>query len=81
MKIIECNVWCSESDKNRELGLPDGDCWMPIAIDFDVVATIKEAGPNDFLGHGKATVYVNGSHFIIDIEYQEAVKIWKRTIL
>lgn len=75
--IFECNVWCSESDKNRDLGLPDGDCWMPIAIKYEAVLAVKEAGENDFLGKGKATIYLNNEHFIIDIPYQDFKKIWQ----
>lgn len=75
--ILECNVWCSESDENRELGLPDGDCWMPIAIKLSEIVAIKLAGPNDFIGDGKATINFHGSSFIIDVTYNEAVKIWR----
>lgn len=75
--ILSCNVWCSESDKNRELGLPDGDCWMPISINLKSVVAIKEAGPNDFIGDGKATIYLPQEHFIIEITYQEAIRFWE----
>lgn len=76
-RIVECNVWCSASDQNRNLGLPDGDCWMPISIDFGSVLTIKEAGENEFIGKGKATIYIPGQHFIVDIDYKDAVIIWR----
>ena len=71
MRIVECNVWCSESDENAKMGLPDGDVWMPIAIDFDKVISIKLAGPNDFIGDDRATIYLHGGsvNFIIDITY------------
>jgi len=74
--ILSCNVWCSESDENRNLGLPDGDCWMPISINLKSVVTVKEAGGNDFIGKGKATLFINGEHFIIDQTYNEVVKWW-----
>lgn len=75
--IVQCNVWCSESDLNRNLGLPDGDIWMPIAINFKAIQTIKEAGGNEFTGPGKAAIYISSDHFIVDIDYKEAVMMWK----
>jgi len=76
--ILECNVWCSENDQNRDLGLPDGDCWMPIAIDLIEVKTIKEAGRDDFIGDCRATLYLSGEHFIIDLSYTDAVTLWRK---
>lgn len=76
--ILETEVWCSADDKARDMGLPDGDIWMPIAIDFDKIDTIKEAGSNDFIGEGKATIYVGGVHFIIKMDYKSAVEKWKQ---
>lgn len=76
--ILNCNVWCSDNDKARDLGLPDGDCWMPIAIDFTKVSAIKLAGPNDFIGDDKATIYLPYGTVIIDITYNEAVEIWRK---
>lgn len=55
--ILECNVWCSASDELAKLGMEDGDCWMSIAILLESVLAVKEAGANDFLGEGKATIY------------------------
>jgi hypothetical protein len=75
--ILECNVWCSENDQAKDLGLPDGDCWLPISINVRDIMTIKLAGANDFLGEDKATIYIPGATFIVDITYKDAVKIWK----
>jgi hypothetical protein len=80
-KIIECNVWCSESDEEARMGLPDGDCWMPISIDFDHVSAIKLAGPNDFIGDDKATIYLPTANVIVDLTYAEAIAIWKTNML
>lgn len=41
--IFECNVWC-EDDEKENLGLPDGDCWMPIAFKLSEIESIKLAG-------------------------------------
>jgi hypothetical protein len=77
--ILECNVWCSEDDKSRELGLPDGDVWMPISIRVEAIITVKLAGPNDFIGENKATIYISGhQYFIVDKTYDEVIKIWKQ---
>jgi hypothetical protein len=78
--VIECNVWCSESDANADLGLPTGDCWMPYAIDLRCVSAIKLCGPNEFLGDDKATLYFHGIHVTIDIAFVDAVKIWKEIL-
>lgn len=81
MRVLQCNVWCSENDKAKDLGLPDGDCWMPIAIDLMKVEAIKLAGPNEFIGDDKATIHLqSGAHFIIDVIYQEAVNKWEARI-
>lgn len=77
--IFSCNVWCSASDENRNLGLPDGDCWMPITIDFSRILAVKEAGANEFLGEGRATIYLPNEHFIIDTMYANAVELWKES--
>lgn len=74
-------MWCSENDKNRDLGLPDGDCWMPISIDLLKVEAIKLAGSNDFIGDDKATIHLqSGAHFIIDMKYEQAVKVWETRV-
>jgi hypothetical protein len=78
--ILETEVWCSESDKNRDLGLPDGDCWMPISILFSSICAIKEAGSNDFIGDNMATIYLKNEHFIINLKYTEAVKLWAKNV-
>lgn len=75
--ILETKVWCSEDDEAKKMGLPDGDAWMPISFDLDKVDTIREAGYNDFVGEGKATIYIGGVHFTINMEYRSVVKIWK----
>ncbi len=70
MNTLVCNVWCSEHDQMRDLGLPDGDCWMPIAVDLSKVVTIKLAGPNAFIGNDKATLYlISGSIVIVDVPF------------
>jgi len=78
MKIVECNVWCTAVDKQLiELGVAEGDSWMPIAVDFTRVVAIKLSGENDFLGDDKATLYFDGRELIVDISYTEAIKLWK----
>jgi hypothetical protein len=77
--IVECNVWCVAAPKEQiEMGLPEGDQWLPIAIDFDRIDAIKLAGDNEFLGNDKALIYFNGNSLTIDISYIEAVRIWQR---
>lgn len=78
--ILHTEVWCSESDKNRDMGLPDGDCWMPISIRLDMVIAIKEAGVNDFIGEGKATIYLYNEHFIINLSQKEAIEKWQSAL-
>lgn len=78
--IILCNVWCNgNSNENISLGLPEGDSWMPFAVDFTKICSIKLAGENDFLGNDKATIYTNNQHFTIDITFFDALKLWKTT--
>lgn len=79
-KIIECNVWCVADDKAKDLGLPEGDEWMPIAIDFSRITMIKLCGENDFIGNDKPTIYIDGQHLTIDIPYNLAVSIWRRSL-
>ncbi len=76
--IIECNVWCTGRNKYEiDLGLPEGDSWLPFAIDFSSIVAIKECGENDFLGKGKATVYFASEVVTIDISFIDAIKKWK----
>lgn len=80
--VIECNVWCVGNDKNLvDMGLPEGDSWMPFAIDFTTIASIKLAGENEFLGNDKATIYFHGREVTIDIAYKDAIKLWKRFLI
>lgn len=76
--IVECNVWCVGNDpKLIDMGLPEGDSWMPIAIDFRRVIAIKLAGPHEFVGDDKATIHLeHGLCFTTDIPYRNAVTIW-----
>lgn len=77
--IVECNVWCIDNTPEQiEIGLPEGDRWMPFAIDFNVVEAIKLAGENDFIGNDKATLYYNGNHTTVDITFNEAIKLWRK---
>lgn len=78
--IIECNVWCVASDTAADLGLPEGDQWMPIAIDFRTISAIKLCGETEFLGTDKAVVYFNGRDVTIDIPYKDAVLFWKEAL-
>lgn len=77
--IVRCNVWCVRSSKQEiDLGLPEGDSWMPIAIDFSQIIAIKLAGENDFIGNDKPVIYLSGSeNFTIDIPFQKAVNMWR----
>lgn len=77
--IVECNVWCIDAPKELiEIGLPEGDRWMPIAIDFENIDAIKLAGENDFIGDDKSVVYFGDNQLTIDITFKEAVRIWQR---
>lgn len=69
--FIECNVWCVAADKNHiEMGLPEGDQWMPILINMDEVCTVKLAGENEFIGDDKSCItFKNGQQLTIDIPY------------
>lgn len=78
MSICETEVWCSEREVNENLGIDSGDCWMPIAFNWQDVLTIKEAGSNEFIGEKKATIYIGCSHFIIHMDYYEAVTEFKK---
>lgn len=76
MRIIECKVWCTANDaKLIDLGMDEGDQWMPIAIDLDRVCAVKLAGENEFLGNDKATLYFE--HVTTDIKFTDAIKLWK----
>ncbi len=77
--IVECNVWCiNNSPEHVAMGLPEGDAWMPIAIDFSSVVAIKLCGENEFLGNDKAVLYFDSNYVTVDFTYKEAVKIWRR---
>lgn len=77
--IVECNVWCIENDQSLiDMGLPEGDRWMPAAVDFSMIRAIKLAGASDFLGDDKSTVYFGNDSTTIDIPYSEAVAIWRK---
>lgn len=76
--IVECNVWCVGNTKEQiELGLPEGDSWMPIAIDFSIVVAIKLSGENDFIGDDKATIYFQNNYLTVDISYKNALILWR----
>lgn len=80
--IIECNVWCvDEIKQNIDLGLPEGDRWMPIAIDFSKIVAIKLCGENEFIGDDKPVVYVGcDQNFTLDIPYSKALELWLNAI-
>lgn len=75
--ILSANVWCAQDDKAERMGIESGDIWMPITIRWDEVITIKEAGDNEFIGKGRATIYVRDTHFVIDKDYYDALKEWE----
>jgi len=76
-KIVSCNVWCVDNERSLiEMGMPEGDRWMPIVIDFSIVEAIKLAGESEFIGDDKATVYFNNNYLTLDLTYKEAVQIW-----
>lgn len=83
--VIECNVWCSDSDEDDQLsklGIDSSDdCWMPVAIDFSKIEHIKLAGKNDFIGDNKACIGMKSGIMIIDIPYEKAVRIWKECLM
>ena len=79
--IVECNVWCvGNSTTNIDLGLPEGDRWMPFVIDISKVDAIKLAGENDFIGPDKACVYLRGDNFTLDIRFADAIELWKEAL-
>jgi len=84
--IIETQVWCygktqEELDREKDLGLSLGedDIWIPMAIDFSKIIAIKEALETEFLGHGKATIYFFDERVTINMKFEEAVEIWKKS--
>jgi len=85
--IIETQVWCygksqEEVDREQTLGItidaPD-DVWLPFAVDFDKVIAIKQAAETEFLGPNRATVYINEERLTINLSFEEAVEIWKKS--
>jgi len=82
-RIILTEVWCvANSQDHVNLGLPEGDSWMPMAIDLKSIVAIKLSGETEFLGNDKATVYFSyGSSLTINIAYEKAIKLWKEAIL
>ena len=77
--IIKCHVWCTgRSRREIDLGLPEGDSWLPFAVDFSIVNAIKLAGENDFLGNDKASIYFQGEVFTIDITFEKAIELWEK---
>jgi hypothetical protein len=79
--IVECNVWCVGIPQEQiDLGLPEGDSWMPIAVDFSTISHIKLAGENEFLGPDKACVYIHGLSFTLDIRFADAIELWKEAL-
>lgn len=81
-RIVECNVWCVANTEDAiNLGLPEGDSWMPFAVDFSCISAIKLSGESEFLGNDKATINFNGRDLTIDIPYKQAVAMWKKVLL
>lgn len=79
--VVECNVWCVGDEKAASMGLPEGDSWMPFAVDFCTISSIKLAGETDFIGNDKATIYFHGREVTIDIPYRQAVKLWREFLI
>lgn len=78
--IIETEVWCiGESPENVELGLPEGDQWMPFIFDIRNVSAIKLAGPTEFLGDDKATIHIFDKSFTINKTYFDMADLFKQS--
>lgn len=73
--LVDCEVWCVEREA-MDLGLKsEGDCWLPILIDFSSLVAVKCTGEteNEFPGSNKAVLYfANGEHFIVNTDYEMA---------
>lgn len=78
--ILDCNVWCVADDRAKDLGLPEGDSWMPFAIDLTTISAIKLCGENEFLGSDKSTIHYPGGIVTLDVPYTELVKLWKEAM-
>ncbi len=82
-EFIECNVWCiAGNQKEIELGLPEGDQWMPIHINLLDISYFKLAGQNEFIGDDKVCVtFKNGNQVTLDITYNKFKdyfeKVWQ----
>ena len=68
------NIWCSADATKETLGIDSGDCWMPICFDWRDVLAVKECGENEFLGEGRATIYIMGDHLTIEMMFEEAAQ-------
>jgi hypothetical protein len=81
-RIVETEVWCvANSEDHIRLGLPEGDSWMQMSIDFKSIIAIKLSGETEFLGNDKATIYFGyGASLTINITYQEAINIWQKVL-
>lgn len=76
--ILETEVWCHADEAKESMGMDSGDCWKEIAVDMSQVIAIKKAGENDFIGSNKSAFHFDGFHFVLNIDYDVAVKLWKQ---
>ena len=74
--IIDCNVLCFR-EGNENLGLKDEDILLPCSIDLTEVIAIKQNGGASEENFNYAVIYFHRDYFVIDLEYTEAVKLWK----
>jgi hypothetical protein len=88
MNKITTTVWCVDSDaakKNEQIGEKihdEGDRWLAFAFDLDEVRNIKEAGTNEFISHGEASVitFSNGDNYTVRMGFSELYYLWIKKI-
>ena len=75
--IVICNIWCDEHPDAKEMGLDPGNIWLPVAIDLRHIVAIKECGEGEFIGAGKASVFLTNSDcFTVDMPFKDLLEKW-----
>lgn len=73
--LIHCSILCFR-EGNELLGLSSEDFWLPACIDLNAIIAIKKNGGANEEYARCAVMYHSSDYYVIDIYYEEAVRIW-----
>lgn len=75
--ILHTQVWCVDA-KMEDMGIEDNS-WLRVSFNMKSVISVKEIpedSKEDHFAAGKCCIYLAGSHFIINIDYDTMVNLW-----